>query len=302
MKGLPCVFCGSPSSHKGEHVIPQGVLARLFPSGGGPYATFVGENKQREDNDADRPKVPCCDDSHNGCNGRLNQRFEEPYQDLVKDFWAAAASGSPTQGVAVEAANRHGLGLWFLKTMLLLAHPGRRDWFPHIETNFESLLNAPTAWPWMIDNSNEPDDIHLWVTTSDPTDSNSATFTPLSMWNDPELGNVQQRIVDCGIAGLYFTLLYHPGAYIDQEPNVGVRLWPPVEGDITWADLATPTNRLDATSRAITYRLIFVDEADPKMELFRLPFSLKQNLSWCKGATAQSTNKQAGAVVVPEPD
>lgn len=287
---IPCIFCGHPSSRRGEHVIPQGVLKRLFPPFDGPYTTYIGANEVRKDIDFSRAKVPCCDNSGHGCNDKLNRRFEEPFQDLVKRFGADAYRARPGhQEVAISAADRRGLGLWFLKTTLLFAHPERRDWCSHVNFDFKSLRYAPpTAWRWMVDDSSEPEDIHLWVTTSKWIETDEATFAPLVMWRDPLLGCVQQRIVDFGLGGLYFTLLFHPGAWIDRQPNAGVQLWPPLEGDVTWADLAERSERLDSNSRASTNRLIFRDDSDPKMEPFPLPFALADH-EWCVGLAEEST-------------
>jgi hypothetical protein len=82
-RGEPCIFCGDPSSRKGEHVIPQGVNEALFPTSEGPYTIFVNgqQTTDRCGEPASQPalgriRVPCCDETHNGCNQVLEERFE----------------------------------------------------------------------------------------------------------------------------------------------------------------------------------------------------------------------------------
>lgn len=272
--GEPCIFCREPSSRRGEHALPHAALRRLFPSGDGPFTTSKNGTDLREDESVDRPKVPCCDDSTNpsgqGCNAKLARRFEDGAQSLSLDLWEAAFRSSCQSGEALSVDEVHPAGRWFLKSLLLLFHPERIEWFDRIQDPERRLSDAPTLWRWMVDDQlPEPDDVHLWVTAA-PEDDPIEVDRGLFAWEEPGLGQVQQRLIELEIAGLRFTLLYHVGANLRLPESPGVQFWPASGSAISWDQLCAPSRSLRAIAAPLS-RLRLADGEGFIQSPFELP-------------------------------
>jgi len=224
--------------------------------------------------------VPCCNkETGKDCNGKLNDLFEQPYQQQATSFWKAAFDGPPQFGTALASADRPGVSKWFLKTVLLLFHPERCDWLPHTDRPDEQLLHdAPTAWSWMTNHSSTgPDDMHLWVTTSQPGPPRATKGMSLLSWNDSNKGHVQQRVIEIGIANLHFTLLYHPGGTVDLRGDTpGIQLWPALNQPLSWVDLSKPACSIFGLS-AMTWNILeLAPSADPWSNPWTVPHPLLQ--------------------------
>lgn len=228
--GEKCALClERPSSPDGEHVFPRWFL-KMFPEEEGPYTWYVNgepvltrDGSPRSHTSIGAVKLPMCQ----WCNGILDKRFEKRAKALLRSLMATSGNVSftPAEGTT--------LGLWFLKTWLLLAHPAARDSEPGI---------APHRWGsmeeglfgWMIDDGPPPTGLSLWVFKrgeqlhEPPSTRRVALPTVVADGHEIEF-----RAMRAGVRFLDVSLVYHPDWKIEHPLEVegrALRLWPPNPG------------------------------------------------------------------------
>lgn len=240
VKGKRCIFCNKCSSSKGEHAFPLGVLTRLFPNASdlprrdsGYWVSRNGKPQQdrqgnpRQHPNIPRDKAPCCE-AHNRT---LDIRFEQHGQALaLKLFSATWANGRPRLNpgpggeLVISEGERELLGLWALKTMLLLRHPEtlRTD-----APNSPGWFEPPTSfYSWMVNGDSPPEGLSVWCSASE------------AVQESPDLPiNVLRGKHE--IAGLSFRIASLENDRVLDAPTC--RLWPAPAEDLRMADLFQPT-------------------------------------------------------------
>jgi len=223
----PCAFCHRrPTSRKGEHVAPLWFL-RGFPvtqpyttyTKGTPTIRFDGTN--RTQSSLTRFQVPCCDGDV-GCNKALNDRFEKQHtQALVRRLYDSIGS------VDFSVADSADLGLWLVKTWLLLAHPRMRSSDPDFRPGLWAW--TPSLYSWMTNGAMPPEDLSMWVYRQSAR--SAAKPHVLSLVT---LSTVEQRyrtqVSQLSFAGLGCSLVHHPGRRFRHplvERRRAVQVWPP---------------------------------------------------------------------------
>ena len=253
VKGRDCLFCPRRSSRTGEHAFPRSLTTRLFPDAidlppdeAGYSLTVNGvvqldrHGSPRLYRDIPRDKTPCCE-SHNRT---LYDRFEAKGQDLaIRLFGGVWQDGRPvddlqaTEEVLCEAADRELLGLWLLKTLLLLNHPAtiRTSGAPNNSGWFEP---DDALYSWMVDGTAPPPGLWLWCSASRAVSANDDL--PITVTR-----SIDER------AGLRFRIVYlprrgtagapHPSSpFQDQQPTV--QMWPPSGQALRLRDLLVTTD------------------------------------------------------------
>jgi hypothetical protein len=173
--------------------------------------------------------VPCCVP----CNGKLERRYEGPAKTLIREIFAKDGA------VELTAEEARVVGLWFLKTWLLLAHPEARHSEPAV---------APSAWgsapealySWMTD-LEPPSGVSVWmqrVSSSAPRQERVHLWLP-TVHADGQVVEFQQKTVR--VMGVEATVVYHPNWRVVHplvEIGAAVQLWPvcgPIDLGITSA-------------------------------------------------------------------
>lgn len=225
---VACVLCGAGRSGKGgEHVLPRWLLD-MWPPQSGPFVFFrngvpvLGRNgRVRTQTSAARFKLPVCP----RCNNVLDQRFEKPAKSLVQRLFDVGSDLDPSE-VAV-------VGIWFVKTWLLLGHPKVQVSEPAWKsTSWEPI--RPALYTWMTSGSEVPQGLSAWLMRVD------REAPPASMPREIPLPRVvadgrtiQFQAFEFGLGSIDVTLVYHPMWEIDH-PFVADRraaqLWPPQSG------------------------------------------------------------------------
>lgn len=203
-----------PATRQGEHVLPQWYLRDLDLVGPPPFAWSKGkepikDRRGRQIHRSERTRVllPAC----RQCNAELDRRFEKPGKLIMRRLFSSRGEVSLTVREAAVA------GLWFTKTLLLLAHPKAR--YGDDALNKHALrwtateCPAQTFYRWLIDGSQPPDGLSLWLhrTNEKAEDPGATEFTvPL-----PEVtadGCVTEYVSFLqSFHGLHVALVVHPG-------------------------------------------------------------------------------------------
>lgn len=223
-EGQTCTLCGTrPSSPTGEHVWPRWLL-EMFPADEGPYAWYVNEQPVVKRDGPPRThasfgavKLPVC----STCNVILDQRFEKP----AKEPFRAIFGGVDRTSLA--ATNLATIGIWFVKTWLLLAHPSAFYSEPGI---------SPPRWPvddewirWLVNGEEAPQGLSVWAFKQDRElpEANVVLQVPLpTVVADGR--TIQFRAARAGLRWLDVSLVYHPGWEIDhplEHQSRALRLW-----------------------------------------------------------------------------
>jgi hypothetical protein len=223
--GVACVFCSAPSSKNGEHVLPSWLLD-MFSAEDGPYTTWKGEDPIRRRDDEirthtsmPRAKLPMCV-AHNA---ELARRFEGPAKPIVRHIFR-------TEGrMPVSSPDAAVLGLWLLKTWLLLAHPSARysDGIEPLRWDGADL----SLWNWMAVGEEPPQGFSLWVSRRADSEGDAehprVIRLPTIVLADRE---IVFRVKEAGIRWLNAALVFHSGWEISYPPETehrALRLWPP---------------------------------------------------------------------------
>lgn len=220
-----CVLCYSGrSGRSGEHVLPTWLLNGLWPSTQGPYTTFKDgrevtkrDGEVRTQTSSIRFKLPTC----SKCNGILNRRFEQPAKGPLLGLFNANAPVEKTDGEAV--------GLWFVKTWLLLAHP--------------EIVSSDPSWPlrpwepidqglyeWTVNGTAPPADISGWLLKMDRS-TLAQSPRHISLPSVEADGQTYRcRVTQFGLGPWEVHLVHHPGWSIDhplETERRAFRIWPP---------------------------------------------------------------------------
>jgi hypothetical protein len=231
-EGKSCIFCPKPSSRGGEHVWTEWFL-KMFPLTDGPYTTLEdGEPIQdrngnpRTQTSIRRVKVPMCNgdgEPGGGCNGELNRRFEEPAKLLVRKLMASDGD------IVFDGQQATIVGLWLLKTWLLLAHPLAEDSQVDIPA-LRWTSATDDLWSWMVASRPPPEGLSVWANkrSAPPNDQTPTRRVPLPtvIADGREIEFLSSR---AGVRFLDVGVVYHPGWEIDhplEREGRALRLWP----------------------------------------------------------------------------
>jgi len=219
-----CVFCGmEKSTPRGEHVLPQWLIRDLWTEEAGPYTTYRNDElvrtrhgRPRRQSSAVRFQLPAGPE----CNGILDRRFEKPAKGFIRALLLEGAVLSGEELVTV--------GLWFVKTWILLAHPALVVSDPGFSmTSWEPW--DPRWDEWMVSGGEPPDGLSAWLTK---VDHNETAESP--MYIDLPLGSVNRDgaavfLIDFGLGETAVSVLYHPEWKIKhplEDDGRAIRLWP----------------------------------------------------------------------------
>lgn len=223
-RNRPCALCNTRnSSPAGEHVVPQWFWKYCLATG--PYVFEVnGGAVMNEDGTAEisqnnRPyfQLNCCEE----CNDVLNRRFEQP---CIKAVQEAFSGADLTDGDAELAS------FWLLKTLLLMAHPSRKDGWNINEIAWNDHSIDPELYEWMTSGALPPSDLSLFIHRFSSSNQGTATMTmklPRLMWSESQKHSQGALI---GLKNWGFTLVHHPGWKfehpLESDPTVE-QIWPP---------------------------------------------------------------------------
>ncbi len=219
----------------GEHVLPSWLL-EMFPVDkytwhidGAPVLKRDGT--PRTHNTVGSVTLPVCPDPH--CNKILNDRFENPAKPVIRRVMATEGS------VVLGATDVAALGLWLVKTWLLLAHPALRHAEPAIAPETWNLSRkSEDLYRWMIDGEQPPEGLTLWVSRRSAVVD--VAVETRHIWLPTVVADGKTIAFEVWCSSLRFldvTLAYHPGWPIDyplERERRAVRLWPAPDS----ADLA----------------------------------------------------------------
>jgi hypothetical protein len=173
--------------------------------------------------------LPSCDD----CNAQLNRRFEMPAKDLLRALFDRRGN------ITFDEREASVVGLWFVKTLLLQAHPQARYSDPIVERHVELhdlRWTPPEECPeafyrWMVTGTVPPEGLSLWVFRTDESndDAGESQFrVPLPIVT-ADGDTVAFNCFQLSLHGLHVTVVVHPGWPIDhplERDGRAVRLWP----------------------------------------------------------------------------
>lgn len=227
--GAVCALCTRDSTPGGEHVLPQWFLRAAFPDSDEYTTEHNGAPILKEDDDTprtqtsvDRPKLPCC----STCNAALNDRFER--QKTVKIGRRLVAGDGRITLSAEEVGD---LGIWLLKTLLLLSHPETTSSVPGVKIPSWNLGMVPAdLYSWMTTNAPPPDGLSVWLmlraTDEDGTEEPPVITLPV-IYADGRETAFQVKMF--AIKRIELTLVYHPHWAIEHPLELdgrAVRMWP----------------------------------------------------------------------------
>lgn len=234
-----CRLCGAPGDSR-EDVRPKWLNRRLFPGEDGPFYTWVNGEPVTKRDGTERP-IPhlspvllwvCAK-----CNGALAARFEAPGQrDPVERLLTSECEPR------LSATEAKTVGLWFLKTLLLWAHPDVHEDDPTLDARAERWPIDLDLWRWAAEGSEPPPDLSIWLSRVDASLDVSANeqreaHLPRVV---TERGEVEVRMIERGIRSFNVVLVHHPGWRIEhplEAEGVVARLWPPLDRAIDVASL-----------------------------------------------------------------
>jgi hypothetical protein len=160
----PCVFCGEPSSRKGEHALPKWFRERWLGDGpftyeisGIPVLTRNGLPRRTDHLPPDL--LPVCDatTSANNCNGTLNRLYEVSGKPVVR----AVLDRSEVLETPAQVTD---FARWWVKTLLLLYHPNCRNAFEGIE---RPAWDLPASVYKQLLSGVLPSEASLWLAVTD---------------------------------------------------------------------------------------------------------------------------------------
>lgn len=190
-----------------------------------------------------------CNSGRNGCNNKLERRFEDSAKPIVRGIWQGR--------LVMNAADANDFALWVLKTWLLMTHPAT-------EISDPACGDAITHWDigevpediygWTVDGGQPPDGLTVWLARGEIT-ADTRIWLP-TVVADGRTTRFQSfphglDFLDAGFLDVH--LVYHPGWAIDhplERTGQAVKLWPrdasapidlaaiPVstEGQVSWGE------------------------------------------------------------------
>ncbi len=216
-----CPLCRERNTvGRGEHVYPQWYLRHLglgpgpmpWTSRGKPILDRNG--KPVRANHRVPVLLPMCEP----CNTELEHRFETPTKDLLRRIFDRRGDDLLT---ADEARL---VGLWFAKTLLLLAHSESSHQHPKIaevEPRWTPDEMPPHEYfEWLVNGNDPPDGLSVWIFRADENlEGSRLHLVPLP---DVESDGSSFEFVSHQIAfhGICVTLVLHPGWRIDHPLEV----------------------------------------------------------------------------------
>jgi len=244
-------------------VLPTWLLD-MWPARFGPFtlhrngeSVLARDGNVRPQTSAARFKLPMCP----SCNGELDRRFEKPAKQLIRRIFNSDGVLDPPEAEIV--------GLWFVKTWLLLAHPEVRvsdpgfdpkPWVPPEQHHYE----------WMITGMAPPPGLSAWLVKLDRTVQAPATRHIALPKVITDGKTVRFRSFQFGLSWLDVSLVYRPNWTIDhplEGEHRAARLWPPSGG-----------NGLDVGT---------------------LPFVPEREMAWLKGPTIHLQPNVYGKMEIP---
>jgi hypothetical protein len=237
---VPCALCGAHlSSRKGEHVLPQFLLRALFPEDPSGYYTEVNgvrvvdrHGREKSSPSITRRQLPMCNLTTGGtCNDVLAERFEH------EETCAAVLRYFDDPLGMLTAKETADTAIWWLKTLLLCAHPqtqasdeiGPQGW-EEIDANLYS---------WLVDGSAPPAWLSIWMAVLDGTNTDEHDRTATLERGEPRIGlphfsvagvRYRSQVFPLGLRNLRFQLVHHPGwepMHTFERTGDVVRIWPP---------------------------------------------------------------------------
>ncbi|RLK54422.1 hypothetical protein CLV68_5972 [Actinokineospora cianjurensis] len=216
------------STPTGEHVWPSWLLRKLFPPNDGPYSVERKGPGEIPDvvwqgSSFNRVKLPCCA----ACNGRLNTRFEAACRGVVERL--VGQHDDPV----LDTDDTGRLGLWLVKTTLLLSHPAAVNSSGTIPAERWDADRLPQndLYAWLTNDGPPPDGLSAWLSRVD-ADAVARQHQPLmslpTVVADGQ--NTHFLVRSQGFLTWEITLLYHPGWPVTHplEPaGQSARVWPP---------------------------------------------------------------------------
>lgn len=210
-------------------MIPRWLADDLWPASQAPYTSYVnGQPTRRRDGEvrthtsASRFVLPVC----RKCNGHLNDRFEVPAKPLLRSLFR-------NQDTRFNESETRIVGLWFLKTWLLLTHPELRASDPGLTVKSWEPIDQ-RFYEWMVDDAKlPPKDLSLWFVKLDLSKPPAATKPQIEIpeqWVDEQNRPVLVRSRQFGINWFDVSLAHHPGWPIEhplEARGEAARLWPP---------------------------------------------------------------------------
>lgn len=235
----PCPICAMPATTD-EHVWPTWLMEHFGPEDG-PYTSWIdGEPVVNRDGDIRSQtsvgswKLKMC----GRCNGDLNTRFEQPTKLIIRRVLRGEAA-------RLDQSESELFGLWWVKTLLLLAHPRTHCSIPGINPEpwepFDSGLTS-----WLCAGTSPPDGLSAWLLRRGEDGPGETARVPLPTVTVDERTTVF-RAKRSGIDWLDVSLVYHPGWPVDHplEPDLARRIWPCPAGGL---DLDLPPSSPRAMS------------------------------------------------------
>lgn len=224
-----CVLCRSePATRLGEHVLPKWYFRDRGP-GPGPLdwshnGELILDRYQRQIALDERVRVllPVGE----SCNTELNRRFE-PAKEALRRLFAGRAN------VTVPAEDVEPIALWFIKTLLLYAHPAVRYGNPLVDAQAVRWTESESdrrMYDWLVNGAAPPAGLSLWVFRSDEAEVEPANRFVVPLPNLTADGSTVDFVCfSTTWHGLNTTLVFHPGWEIThpmEAEGTAVRLWP----------------------------------------------------------------------------
>ena len=234
--GELCALCNRrPSTGHGEHVWPSWFL-KFFPEGVGPYIREVNgqpertrdvSNKVRQHKSMERVTMPCCADD----NDALERRFEQPSMALIRRIFECDGR------LVLESSESGVLGLWLLKTWLLLVHPRAvSSWRGKTHASWDLSKVPDDLYSWMVNGDPPPSGLSVWIARESPVRVRSVArrHIPLPTVN-ADGRTIKFQAVRCSVMWLDVSVVYHPGWEIDHPLELegrAVRLRPTPSAEV----------------------------------------------------------------------
>jgi hypothetical protein len=160
------------------------------------------------------------------CNAGLAKRFEEPAKPLVRALFASEGNISFNMSEATI------VGLWFVKTWVLLTHPACRHSEPALGPEPWSVV-PDDLYSWMVTGQTPPAALSVWLTKEDRRlEVLEIRHLPLpTVVADGR--ETQFQALRFGLRSLQVSLVYHPGWEIEhplEAERRAIRLWPRATG------------------------------------------------------------------------
>lgn len=178
--------------------------------------------------------VPICET----CNSTLNRTIEEPAKSIVRSLPRSDEADWPS----LEPADCKSLAWWFLKVILLQAHPESREDNPrHDRQTRVRFAEMPPEWiGWLASATPPPAAFSVWASrrppdseTSPPSDGRTIALPATVSVGSRTLRFVARTV---GLGLLDVTIVWHPERGIDHPlvaEGRAVRLWPdPLGADL----------------------------------------------------------------------